>query len=139
MHVLFLILVCYLELATWTSNKITCVVGVSFQSMRTIARFGADSKPAEDVTNLTPYRMLAAVRCREENGLQLFIHVNFWKWRILKIIVIQYDDHMSWEQPENEVICIINLQGCPIWLFDTVSVWKNNTTSLLKLFFLLAN
>jgi len=26
--------------------------------MRAIARFGADSKPAEDVTNLTTYRML---------------------------------------------------------------------------------
>jgi hypothetical protein len=39
-------------------HNITCIVGVSFQSMRAIARFGADSKPAEDVTNLTTYRML---------------------------------------------------------------------------------
>jgi hypothetical protein len=106
--------------------------------MRAIARFGADSKPAEDVTNLTTYRMLQFGAGRRTDYNYLYMSI-FWKWRILKIIVIQYDDHMSWEQPEKEVICIINLQGCPLWLFDTVSVWKNNTTSLLKLFFLLAN
>jgi hypothetical protein len=106
--------------------------------MRAIARFGADSKPAEDVTNLTTYRMLQFGAGRRTDYNYLYMSI-FWKWRILKIIVIQYDDHMSWEQPEKEVICIINLRGCPLWLFDTVSVWKNNTTSLLKLFFLLAN
>jgi len=33
-----------------------------------------------------------------------------WKWRILKIIFVQYDDHLSWEQPE-KVLDIMNLQG----------------------------
>jgi hypothetical protein len=75
MHVLFLILVCYLELEMWTSSNITCIVGVSFQSMNAIERFGADSKPAEDVTNLTTYRMLpfGAGRRTDYSYLYMFV------------------------------------------------------------------
>jgi hypothetical protein len=46
-------------------------------------------------------KVLKCIRCKNSR---------IWKWRILKIIFVQYDDHLSWEQPE-KVLDIMNLQG----------------------------
>jgi hypothetical protein len=43
--------------------------------MRAIARFGADSKPTEDVTNLTAYRMLSFGAGRRTDYNYLYMSV----------------------------------------------------------------